>query len=148
MADWISVDRMRLNAERSENIGGVTVRVMLSPYDIPTAARGSHDPHTGDFVIEFAYLDNEPWKIHPAGGTTLRIGKRSGRLYGIIIPDDLLKNEQSVNLELVLPQMVQSLVNTARDDLIHRHQLINPANFGAAMQAISGMGNKLAAAFG
>lgn len=83
---WIEIpfNPSRLSEHSESN--GVHVTIMLSPYDIPEAVSGYHDDDLGRFVIEFRYLDDEPWRREPRDEVlTIRIGRHTRRLFGIEI---------------------------------------------------------------
>lgn len=79
---------------------GVEVQIIVSPYDIPTAVRGRYDEKLGRFVIEFRYIDDEPWdreEFEPH--VFLRLGESSGRVAGVEVDVDAL-NVSEVQLKL------------------------------------------------
>lgn len=81
--DWIGVDstelRKAVGAELRQLREGVTLTV--SPYDVPEALRGSFDADKHRYVIEFKYVDDEPYDVADVPGPArLSVGKRSGRI--------------------------------------------------------------------
>ena len=95
MTDWILLDSDALNAPSHKNVGEVSVSTQLSPHDVPIAIRGGAVGNKcGDklFVIEFRYLDDEPWRLESrTDGIHVRVGKHSGRLYGIEIDPSIVQ---------------------------------------------------------
>jgi hypothetical protein len=83
MSTWIKLDTSRLNPEYRAEIGGVETTVRLSPHDIPLAVRAVKDVSAGRLIIEFKYLDDEPFELTPEGTLTLRVGRYSRRLFGV-----------------------------------------------------------------
>lgn len=84
---WIEVDPEGL-AEVTDKRGSNGIRIMFmpSPYDLPEAFRGFYDSAIDRFAIEFKYLGQERTENELHGEhVTLRLGKNSGRVYGIEI---------------------------------------------------------------
>ena len=50
MTDWIKLDATKSNKQRGQVFGGVQVNV-LSPYDVPTAAKAERKSETGGLVL-------------------------------------------------------------------------------------------------
>jgi hypothetical protein len=98
MAEWIQVDPSALNKPKQERVDGVEVTVMASPYDVPDAYKSYYDEDLKRHVVEFRYLGEEPLRRQNYGPyITLRLGKRSGRIYGLEI--DVHRNSKPwVNL--------------------------------------------------
>jgi len=91
-SEWIEVDPSAVNPPKTEELDGVEVTVLMSPYDIPKALRGRYDKSSKRFVIEFHYIGDEATRDEPSEGhLVLRLGKNSGRLYGIILDVDAMK---------------------------------------------------------
>jgi hypothetical protein len=75
------------------------VEVFVSPYDVPEAVRGRYDEKAKRFVIEFKYLDDEKASgEHEGEPVALRVGKNSGRLFGIQIDVEALKSKDNAVL--------------------------------------------------
>jgi len=67
--------------------GGGDIFESPSPYDIPEAFRTRYCPNQKVYHIEFRYmLEEDTRSLATNFGTTLHIGKNSGRLYKIEIP--------------------------------------------------------------
>ncbi len=83
--EWIEVDPNTLDLSLDDDYSdGVHISVFVSPYDVPEAVRGCFDEDLNRFVIQFRYLDSEPWKRHAENEfVSLRIGKHSQRLHAI-----------------------------------------------------------------
>lgn len=144
MPEWIQLDRLKLNAERPEIIGGVEVNVTLSPHDVPTAVRGSREP--GGFLIEFTYLDEEPWRVAQLDdGLRVRLGRSSGRLYGIMVPDGLLPKNAPCQLSVSLPPIIDRAEHTLSRlrKPWWRRLILNSDNFQVAKEAILGASERL-----
>jgi hypothetical protein len=89
---WIEVDPKAVNLPKTEKLDGVEVTVMMSPYDVPQALRGRYDDTSRRFVIEFRYLGEEETRDEThREHVVLRLGKNSGRLYGIVLDVDAMK---------------------------------------------------------
>jgi hypothetical protein len=64
----------------------------MSPYDVPQALRGRYDKAAKRFVIEFRYLGDEDTRDESGGEhVVLRLGRNSGRIYGIVLDVDAMK---------------------------------------------------------
>ena len=126
MNEWVRLDAEKLNTPQSQAIRGVNITVRMSPYDVPEAVRGYYDEAQRRFVIEFRYIDDEPLQKKQEGAhITLRIGRHSGRLYGIEVDVDAMKS-QAVDLN----QAIDSLASLPRKR--SRHE-----NYEVAKKAIA-----------
>ncbi|MGK7913144.1 MAG: hypothetical protein AB4050_16955 [Synechococcus sp.] len=116
---WVSLDPLSLNEAkpRMEIIRGRERQVMLSPYDVPKAIRGKLDEDRKRFAIEFSYIGNEDTSVESDANTASshvypRVGKHSGRLYGIEIDTEVLgKGQNQDEFTVLLDQAFQSLGN-------------------------------------
>jgi hypothetical protein len=134
MTDWLDLDLDTETSERSQEIRGVKVELLVSPYDIPEAIRGYFHKSKERFVIEFKYIGYEPTtpKVEDRY-TTLLVGKNSGRLYGIELDLNALGVE-SVEMRM----RVAKEVHEAIDHLVN--QPANPVrseNYRLVKDAIS-----------
>jgi hypothetical protein len=114
MSDWIRLDPDQVTKATTETRreGGVQITVALSPYDIPQAVRGRFDRDLGRYVVEFQYIAEEPWEKHTRDESiALRVGKNSGRIYGVEIDVERAK-EQRVGLHF----NISKIVNKALDE--------------------------------
>jgi len=87
MNKWLALDPIQLQRSQEEFLGGVTVEVYLSPYDIPEAIGRHDDQDKNKCIIEFRYIDKDESltpRVHD-NNITLVVGKRSGRIYRIEI---------------------------------------------------------------
>lgn len=108
MSNWMPINRKDFDLRRKRQINNVELNVIISPYDVPEGVRGAFDDVLGRFVIEFSYIGDEPWRREsPDRHLTLRVGKKSNRLYGIEVDVHALKAE-SVVLRLGVPKLVSS----------------------------------------
>ena len=92
---WIEVDPAELADVTTKKRDGITVTITASPHDLPDAFRGFFDDNLNRFVIEFKYIGEEKVITEESHGeyVTLRIGKNSGRIYGIEIDVHAAKAE-------------------------------------------------------
>jgi hypothetical protein len=96
MSEWIPLNVEQLSKRQSQE--GTTE--VMSPYDVPEAVRGYYDQKSHHFVIEFRYIGDESWKRERGDSQiTLRIGRHSGRLYGI--EADVQENPQAGRAPLI-----------------------------------------------
>lgn len=135
MSEWVRLDAEKLNTPQPQAIRGVNITVRMSPYDVPEAVRGYYDKALGRFVIEFRYIGDELLKQKQEGEhITLRIGRYSGRLYGIEVDVDAMRT-QAVDLILEVSDAVLQAID---DSLAHvppkrsRHE-----NYEVARDAIT-----------
>jgi hypothetical protein len=151
MSDWVRLDTEKLNTPKPQDIRGVNITVRMSPYDVPEAVRGYYDQALQRFVIEFRYIGDEPLKQEQQGEyITLRIGRHSGRLYGIEVDADAMKARAvSVNFEnrLRVPQ-VSAAILKAIDTLSHHPQKRSRhENYEVAKDAITQKQDQIFASF-
>lgn len=91
MSHWRKLEAQILRDIRKENSElkdseGVKTEVSPSPYEFPLEVRGEIDDTHRRFIIEFRYLQDEPWILSKREANVgLRLGKHSKRLYGIEI---------------------------------------------------------------
>jgi hypothetical protein len=130
MDGWIELDPEWLDRRRELNTtnDGVEILVFVSPYDVPDAVRAHRDKAADIFVVEFRYIQDEPWSRHPCNRMiALRTGSHSGRLLGVEI--DLRKAR---NNGVVTGQEAMRVAVAGVDSqlLSHRH------NFTLATQIL------------
>lgn len=100
MNRWHPFDPEKFFMTKFEGEKGVSIKVSLSPFDVPDAVRGNYDERLKRFIIEFRYIQDEPWARMDAGEhVAFRIGRTSHRLYGIELDADGL-NVEEVSLVL------------------------------------------------
>jgi hypothetical protein len=108
MGEWIEVDGQSFPVDVTD-AKGAHIRLLVSPYDVPRAARGHYDPEHKRFRIELLYMTpGEPTEERDEGPLRLAVGKRSGRIYGIDVDVDALQVD-AVGLDVA----VQDRVGTA-----------------------------------
>lgn len=88
---WIDIAPDELNRPHVSKIKGVRIDVMLSPFDVPKMARSRLIEGASKAEIEFVYLAGpEPTKdIHKTKGVVFSVGKKSNRLFKIVIDVDM-----------------------------------------------------------
>ena len=114
MSEWVRIDAEKLNTSQPQAIRGVDITVRMSPYDKPEAVRGGYDEDLRRFVIEFRYMGDEPLKHKQEGKyIRLRIGRNSGRLYGIEVDVDAMKAQAvDLNVEVEVSDAVLQAINS------------------------------------
>jgi hypothetical protein len=134
MQDWIKLNTDALNVEHEKNINGVTVMARLSPHDVPIAARASS---LGDSIlIELRYLDDEPWnEVMQSNGILCRIGRHSGRLFGIRMPREFVGSQARFRVD------IESAVKPAigeipRRDIVEQNFRISTAAIAETKEAL------------
>jgi len=101
IGQWIPLDSEKYDSDTVELNDGVEFHVFVSPYDLPEAVRGRHDPVKRRFVVEFKYIGEEPSEVsHVDEHVTFYIGKHSHRVQRIEADVDGLGAEL-VTLRLV-----------------------------------------------
>jgi hypothetical protein len=134
VSEWVPLDAASLSPARRQRIRGVDITVVMSPYDVPEAVRGQYDEDIHCFVIEFRYMGDEQWVAQKHDDKiTLRVGRHSGRLYGIEVNVDALKAHR-INLRLHLPRMVMNAIDSLKDQPLKAPRR---ENYQVAKDAIS-----------
>jgi hypothetical protein len=124
MSEWLNLDLDTETPERTQEIRGVQVELLVSPYDIPEAVRAFFDKSKERYVIEFKYIGYEPTVPQVEDRyTTIIIGENSGRLYGMELDVNALRAE-SVELRM----RVATEVHEAIDHLVNKPA--NPVRLG------------------
>lgn len=121
MDGWIELDPEWLDRRREMNTttDGVEVQVFVSPYDVPDAVRAHRDTEADYFVIEFRYIQDEPWSRHPCNRmVALRTGSHSGRLLGVEIDVRRARNNSVVTGQEALRVAIAAVDSQL---LSHRH---------------------------
>jgi hypothetical protein len=124
MTEWVLVDTETVTKPAPREIHGVTVEVVLSPYEIPDAFRGYYDNERDRFIIEFRYPDPEDWRLQSDNKNIgVRVGQHSGRIYGFEVNAKGL-GADTVNLVLRAlsdasqkPEATQHLLSLAQQAL-------------------------------
>lgn len=134
MSQWLKLKPAVLNTERHQLIRGVQVNVFMSPHDVPGAVRGEFEKSLNRFVIEFKYIDEEPWnRVASDHNIALRVGRHSGRLHGIEI-DAVGSQADKVQLRMHIVDMIkQALTGFAQ----HSGKNNRIANYQIAKDVIS-----------
>lgn len=123
--EWINVRYEDASRSKSRKKGGVTVRFMTSPLDVPDMWRhGIQTASSGDpeLIFEFKYLaTKEPIRTVLKDGVMLEVGKNSKRVYRIVIP--LPKpHEQDENIEVKVELAIEEIEGLDRpEDLRQTH---------------------------
>ncbi|HEX8915015.1 MAG TPA: hypothetical protein VF796_21865 [Humisphaera sp.] len=143
--EWIKLDPAKLNQPHADDINGVTVSVLLSPFDVPTAVRGAMVANGGTYVIEFRYLDDEP--VEPdrqPDGVIAHVGKKSGRLHGLEIPRALLGGDK-VNLRVAVTSAADRTIDAMVQHVPPAARRANTVkgNFRVARDAIESASDRL-----
>lgn len=111
MNQWHLFDPEEFNMSKSEGEKGISIKVSLSPFDVPDAVRGNYDEQLKRFIIEFRYIQDEPWERMDAGEhVAFRIGRTSHRLYGI----ELVADGMNVDHSLVLKKAQGAMETVAK----------------------------------
>jgi hypothetical protein len=136
---WYRLGVDRLKRVHRQNVRGIELSVNTSPYQIPEAVSGQFDKEIGRFVIEFRYPANEEWECRgPIDEVIwLRIGKHTGRLYGIEIDTRKVPADE-VRLN-VFDQVVAAIDGLSHDN----PPMTNAENYAIVKEAISDKRNEL-----
>src|SRR5262245_49867289 len=107
--EWIEVNPDELALDQDREVRGVTLRLRLSPYDVPLAVTGRDEG--GCFFVKFRYIteDEKTTREQKDDHLWLHVGKNTGRLYAIEIDVNALK-AHTVRLEVInsaIDQMAQ-----------------------------------------
>lgn len=137
--DWLKIAPLEFNRPARREVRGVSFEVYFSPYVVPTGVRGYYDDSLKRFLIEFRYLDDEAVRTERQDEhVSLRVGRRTRRLFGIEIDVDRLQVE-AVRLSVTVGDRLASIVNEA----IGKHEKAlgrssNHDNCDAARRVVSG----------
>src|SRR2546423_970944 len=143
---WIQLaDLFKTEEPSQENVGGATVRLLMSPYEVPEAARGWLDRSKDRFVLEFKYLTEEPTekKAGDDPSVQLILGKNSGRLYRCeVAMDTLLKGKFEVHVPdrtamAEMPSVVEKEIDrlAARPNAQQSYRLVSKAGHAREVRA-------------
>jgi len=146
MSEWVRLDVQQFSKPKRLKSHGVEINVVMSPYDVPEAVRGNFDQVLKQFVIEFRYIDDEPVKREKHGEhIALRIGRHSGRLYGIEVDVNAMEAD-AVGLHVQLPKApeVSAAVIQAINTLAHKPaKQPRQENYEVAKDAITRKGGEI-----
>jgi hypothetical protein len=120
MTDWVPLNAKTLALPKHRTIRGVDITLVVSPYDIPDAVRGEYNKDLQRFIIEFRYMSDEPWEHSKYNDNiVLRIGRNSGRLYGIEVDIHALP-DQRIDLRMNVAKAVTNAIN----GLAHQSEMV------------------------
>lgn len=140
---WIPLEMLKASRKEADPIEqeeGVHFKLLVSPYDIPEAVRGTYNKEAGVLTIEFKYLGGtEPLKKLPIDQhVTLLVGEMSDRVQKILFNVEALGTDQ-VALTIVRATQ-QAIANLSRKpDLKDRRR-----NYRLVQEAVSSTSNELA----
>ena len=137
MPEWRKVDTHLIADTLTETHDekGVQIRLALSPYDVPEAFRGFYDHDRNRFVIEFKYIQEEPFTVeHADNHLGMRIGKNSKRLYGFEIDVDGLRATK-VGIQVTPAESVEKALGELTD---HAPPLAKIGNYVVLKSLVEG----------
>lgn len=131
MQEWTEVKFDDAKIFKSE---GISVHMIVSPYDIPEGIRGFFDNDKERFVIEFKYIGDEPTEDRQEDKHyALRVGQNSGRLYAIEINVHELKAKSvSLQVGVILKEVARAFDKLASKPLNAKRSL----NYRLARNAV------------
>lgn len=92
------------------DLNGARVCLTVSPYDVPLAARGVYDPSRRLFTIDLQYMTRgEPTDEQDRSGLVITTGRRSGRIYKIVVDVGSMKADR-VALEVGVRDQVSRVL--------------------------------------
>lgn len=104
-SDKINLEAAKINQPVSEKNGSGSIKVMFSLFDVPERVYSVADKGAQQFGLRFEYLGgNEQTFVQSVNdGIDLELGKKSGRLYGIFMPLELMERAErsGKNYEIV-----------------------------------------------
>lgn len=144
MSEWIRLDEdeiARLDRPLSGQFEkGIEINVYMSPYDVPLAIRADYDESKDRFGIHLKYISDEPVTRRPGEDrVTFKVGKHSGRLYGIEIDTSNLDVE-AVHLKLHVQQEIDRTLQNLLED---PPEWLRPPSYRVAKQVISNKSDQL-----
>lgn len=112
---YVRIQDSLINKPREEEMQGVKVTVMLSPFDVPESIICTEDENTKELHFKFKYLaGDEPSHIIESddhSNVRLILGNRSNRVYEIILEPHDTNEENRINIR----QLQQRVENILRD---------------------------------
>ncbi|XUO83560.1 hypothetical protein RVM27_14220 [Halomonas sp. KM007] len=127
---WLEIDQNELFEPEINNTKGITVKVMLSPSDVPSAVRYFTDEKHEKLIVEFKYLSSKEKTVlkRTLHGAELLLGKNSRKIYKVAFDTkDIIDNfsgevkiEMIINAEKAAQESVDSNLNAANKDVIKK----------------------------
>ncbi len=127
---WLEIDQNDLFEPEIANMKGITVKVMLSPSDVPSAVRYYTDEDHEKLVVEFKYLSSKEKMVlkKSLNGAELLVGKNSRKIYKIAFDaKDIVDNfSGKVKIEMVIDaeeaahNSIDKNLNIANKDVIDK----------------------------
>lgn len=103
----------------------------LSPYDVPQKAGAAYDENSKTFTVFFNYLTpDEPTHDQKGNAITLKIGKNTGKLYGIVVSDCEKTNIPDIRVEVT--NIIARAVKKAEED----NKLVPAMNLALAQKIL------------
>lgn len=139
---YLRIQDSVINMPREEEIEGVTVTVMFSPFDVPEGVFFDEDEDTKALHFKFKYIGGtEPSRIFQSGDYSnirLVMGKRSNRVYEIILEPKDTPEENSTNIRQ-LKQRVESILG----DYVSGHPDRKSGSFDAVKNVLNNYEDQL-----
>ena len=133
ISDWVYLGLDPKSFVKTEIRDGASISTCPSPYDVPEAVRANFDQSKRHVLIEFQYISEEPLKKVPEGdGVTFRLGKNSGRIYGIDLDLDTL-NIAGNPVEALTGHVSRTIIGLAS----HQDRPTRQLNYTMATQAVN-----------
>lgn len=116
----INIEQRTVNKAADQTLHDVTVKVMLSLFDVPHSVDTKFDKEARIFRLIFDYIGDEEPSIKKQGdpAVSLLVGKNSGRLYEIDIAID--------QLEFKGDNSKYELVIDVAENSVKHHIITNP----------------------
>lgn len=127
MSDWLTIDPQRISSASTTRKAekGVELTISLSPYDIPDGVRSRNDEESRRFIIDFSYIEDEPWDVASHSKyVSLKLGKFSGRLRGIELHLDAIA-EDRVSIRMEVPNLVSKAIKNLPKTPRHKRRTQN-----------------------
>ena len=139
---YVRIKDSVINKPRQEKMQGVKVTVMLSPFDVPESVLCKEDEDTKALHFEFKYLSgDEPSHVFQSdnnGSVRLVLGKRSNRVYEIILDPKGTAEENSANI-----RQLQQRVENILGDYISQNPNRKSGSFDAVKNVLNNYENQL-----
>ncbi|MEN6541474.1 hypothetical protein [Parvibaculum sp.] len=130
----LDIQADEVNQAVDEKVRGVTVKVMLSPFDVPQSASAEFDKARRIIHLVFDYIGGDEPTVERFSdrGISLLVGKNSERLYGL-----------DINVANFLPLLVgdknkeiEFVINVA-EELVTKYQEKNPQVRSKSFEAVN-----------
>ena len=139
---YVRIQDSLINKPREEEMQGVKVTVMLSPFDVPESIICTEDENTKALHFKFKYLagDEPSHTVESTDNSNVRLvlGDRSNRVYEIILESYGAAEENRASINQ-LPQRVENILS----DYVSRNPDKKSGSFDAVKNVLNNYEDRL-----